>query len=666
MEYVALILPHLHSASDMTRVYVDILRPMPELLPSEFAARYRYLKEGTTEQPGRWSNDVFPYLVDIMDAVREALLTGKRGIVLMKSGQGGGSEAIINALCWLLTYYPGPALYLISKDELANEFGRERFGPIVETCEPLSRKALRGKGSGELIRIKRFADGKLVISGGRSVLNLQSVPYKFVVIDEVDSLLAEIEGEGDPVKLAEIRMDSFGGPTLMIAFAHPSTRARGAGKLYYDLSDQRRGHVVCVHCGKSFWLQWDHVRAIAEEGMNQAQADRDPRCYHYFAPCCGAEISDAQRFAMIRHTRQRSVLADDVAARKTWIGVHFSQLYMPSKPLAFLAEKWIEGIDSEATKRVVVNKRLGDVYDAAVTESPAESWRGLVCISRGVNDPEYYELGQVPRGVRFLTAGQDSRETELHWTIWGWGLLRDEGNYPTLCGWLIDAGVVARAKAATLAAADLRVFDQLLYDRAFTSVDGKYRFYVEQGFHDSSWQPIAVYDYCRQRPFKAFPIKGAAVDSTSNAPFLRWGARPRWRSGTEEILDDTAKLCLLNTYTLKEAWYGLVAKRFKWVRTPGMPAEPRSILTLPRNVDSVMDARNVSFIEQSSNEYLAVERKALVWKKKGDQHWHDCNIYAYAAALNSDPFQAGLPFEDAQREMEKRSEAGYVPGQEDE
>lgn len=666
METVARYRHLLRSAVDMARVYSDVLRPPLDLSPSEFAARYRYLKEGTTEQPGRWSNDVFPYLVDVMDAVQEALLTGKRGVVLMKSGQGGGSEAIINALCWLLANHPGPALYLISKDDLAREFGRERFGHIIETCEPLARKSLRGKGSGELIQIKRFADGKLVIQGGRSVLNLQSVPYKFVVIDEVDSLLDEIEGQGDPVKLAEIRMDSFGGPTLMIAFAHPTTRGRGAGKLYYDLSDQRRGHVVCVHCKKSFWLQQEHVRASPDEGMNQAQADRDPRCYHYFAPCCGAEITDAQRFSMIRNTRQRSVLPEDVAKRKTWIGVHFSQFYMPSKPLAFLAEKWIEGIDNEATKRVYVNKRGGDVYDAAVTESPAENWRGLVCISRGVDDPEYYELGQVPRGVRFLTAGQDSRETELHWAIWGWGLLRDEGHHPTLCGWLIDAGVVAREKASTLASSDLRVFDQLIYDRAFMSVDGKFKFYVEQCFHDSGWQPIAVYEYCRTRPFRAFPTKGAAVDSTSNAPFLRWGARPRWRSGSEEILDETAKLCLLNTYTLKENWYGLVQKRFKWVRTPGMPAEPRSILTLPRNVDSVLDARSVSFIEQSSNEYLAVEKKSLIWKRKGPQHWHDCNISAYAAALNSDPFQAGLPFEDALREREKQSNAGYVPGQDDE
>jgi phage terminase large subunit GpA-like protein len=560
---------------------------------------------------------------------------------------------MINALLYLLSYYPGPALYLISKDEIAREFGRERFGYAIATCEPLARKALTGRGSGELIHIKRFVDGKLVIQGGRSVLNLQSQPYRFVFIDEVDSLLDEIEGHGDPIKLAEIRTDSFNGQTLIVAFAHPSTRERGAGKLYYELSDQRRGHVLCPHCGGEFWLNWDRdVKAIPQEGMNQAQAERDPRCYAYFAPCCGVEITDAQRFGMVRNTRQKSTLLPEEAARRPWIGVHFSQLYMSNKPLAFLAEKWIEGLDHEPTRRVFINKRLGDVFDSMVKDARPEAWRRLIVISKSEKDLEYYELGQVPRGVRFLTAGQDSRTTELHFAVWGWGLLRDDAGAPRLCGWLVDYGVVPRPYSQTLDAAELRVFDSKLYNRVFVGTDGDTLFSCEQGFHDTGWQEIAVYEYCRTRPFKAFPIKGAAADSASKAPFIRWGGAPAWRVGETTVRDERLKLCLLNTFTLKEAFYGLLDKSFQRPSGPGLPAQSQPMIVLPRNVGD-------DFIAQSSSEYQTPEKRKYVWRHRGPNHWADCNIYAYAAALNLDPFQQSLPFDElaGQQKAEKQADS---------
>lgn len=645
--------PHIAIARDLYQAAADALRPFPRMLPSEFAPKYRVLKEGTTERPGRWSNEVFPYLIDIMDAVAEAIRTGKRGIVLMKSGQGGGSEAMINALCYLLTYFPGPALYLISKDDLAKEFSRERFGHIIDTCEPLARKAVRGKGSGELIQVKRFIDGKLAILGGRSVLNLQSLPYRIVVIDEFDSLLDEIDGHGDPLKLAEIRTDSFSGQTLIIAFAHPSTRNRGAGLLYYDNSDQRRGMVVCPHCSTEFYLNWERdVRAVPMAGMSDAQAKYDARCYRYFAPCCAAEITDAQRFSIVRNTRQRSTLPAAIAADKRWIGVHFSQLYMSNKPLRFLAEEWVDCLrKGDAVKRVFFNKRLGDVYDAAVKETSADAWREVICKRRSADDLEWYELGQVPRGVRFITAGQDSRSTELHWAVWGWGLLPDEGNNLTLCGWLIDAGVQERPYSLVLQSAELKVFDQLLYDRFFPSTDTKYQFDVLQGLHDTGWQPIAAYDYCRQKPFRAFPSKGGSEESGSNAPAVRWGSTPVFRVGDEEIKDPSLKLCVLNTFALKETFFGLAKASFKRAARPGFPVELKTVFTMPHNIDQLRDKQGLTFVDHLANEYLTVEKKKHIWKKKGPQHWLDCSIYAYAAAINCNPFQQGLPFEDAEKKV---------------
>lgn len=643
-------------APGMLSAYAEALRPLERLSPSEWAERYRFLKEGTTAKPGLWSNEVFPYLVGVMDAVEEAIRLGKRGLVVMKSGQGGGSESLINAWGWLQTYYPGPILYMISKDEIAREFGRERFSFIAETAEPLKRKHLSGRGSGELVHVKRFTDGKLVIQGGRSVLNLQSSPYRFVIIDEVDSLLDEIEGHGDPIKLAEIRLDAFPGDTLMVAFAHPSTKDRGAGKLYYELSDQRRPFVDCPHCDGEFWLSPDHLVVVPEGGETRYQAERNPDRYVYVAPCCGCVVTDSERYAVARGVRQKSTLEPEVAASKPWLGVSFNQLCMPNKPLRFLAEKLIEGLDDPATMRVVVNKRWGDVFEETVQETSEDAWRRLVVVPRSAEDPAVYTLGQVPPEVQFLTAGQDSNAEDLHWAVWGWGLVRDTAGFPQLCGWLIDAGVVERPeRSPTLEPGDLQVLDQLLYDRAFPRVDGSGHLRVELGMHDSGWQPVAVYMYCRRRR-ASVPCKGSAADAESDAPFLRWGSELAWTYRGERFSDPLLRLANLNTYSLKSQWIGMVPKRFEAAPDkPHLPAEQRPRLYLPRDTPD-------RFLVESSSERLVVERRKKRWKARGghhgQNHFSDCNVYAFAAALNLNPFQRGRTKADEERIEGARTRKG--------
>jgi phage terminase large subunit GpA-like protein len=657
--------PHALLAADIYAAAAAALRP-PELLrPSQFAARYRELKPGTTERPGRWSNEHFPFLTDVMDGIREALVTGKRGVVMMKAAQLGGSEAVINVLLWLMVNYPGPMLYLISKDELAKEFSRDRFQFGMEHCAPVASKLLRGRAHGEQVLIKRLIDGKFVIHGGRSVLNVESVPYRFVIIDEIDSLQETIENKGDLITMAEQRCGSFSGQTLIIVFAHPTSKERGAGKLYYNDSDQRRGHVTCCHCGAEFWLQRAHVRAIAEEGMNQLQADRDPGCYHYFAPCCGAEISDSQRYLMARNVTQKTTLPADVAARKPWLGMHLSHFYMPNKPLKILVERWIKGLDDESVKQTIINREDGDVYEVAVQTSTADDWRRLILIPRQTNDPECHYSGTVPPAVQFLTAGQDSRTTELHYAVWGWGYRRVSGtgfqpvkenhgqdaratdSRTIRCGWLIEYGVFKRQYSAVLTESDMHVFDDKLFNRQFVTADGARIFQVAQCGLDTGWQPEAVQSYCRNWPGRAVPTKGGAAgedadDYETAREIIKWTTPQGYKFQPGEVIRDYgASPVLLNTYMLKVEWFNLVATR---IRIPDYPL-PLPVLVLPLDTGD-------DFLIQSSNEEMRVRNRGAravhYWHKKGDNHWLDCNIYAFAMAKNLTPLQPMLPWDELQ------------------
>jgi hypothetical protein len=613
---------------DLLEAWVVAWKPRRRVAPSVWAETYRVLKDGTTARPGKFSFDGFGFMRSILDTVEEAIATGRRW-VFMKPAQIGGSETVLNALGWVQTFHAGPTLYMTSTDDVAKEFSVDRLSFMCETCEPLREKFLPARGGRDEIYVKRFVDGKVSICGGKSINNFQSHPYRNVFIDEADTL-AELAGAGDPVKLADLRTAAYSlfGSTFVGAFAHPSTKEGPVGHLYYEKSDQRRAFVVCPHCKGDFWLSWEHVKVIAGDGQSPAVAERDAENYHYFAPCCGAELSDAQRLDVAQRAKQKSTLPDDVAKKKPWIGVHISHLY--TKSLLELAREWISGLDNPAEKRVVVNKYLGDIHEESTQQTTVEVWEAL---APDHGEHGSYERGKVPEGVSWLTAGTDARQLELHWTVWGWGNVETESGHPALCGWLIDYGVEPGPQASdknrtVLSADDLQVFDQSIYDRAWPNWNGTRQYVVLQGLHDSRWCPVATYEYCRSKPGRAFPSMGLGVDDRSAAPPWRLTGSIRYRVGTEIIEDETLRRADLNTYVLKLDFSGLARAHF---RTPLQVPQPR--LALPRDVSD-------EFLRHLASEKLVLDprTKRRSWRKTThENHWWDATILAYVAALMTAP-----------------------------
>lgn len=640
-----------------------VLRPPERILPSVWAERHIRLLPRETLLPGPWSHEVFPFLGPVMDACAEALETGRRGVVLMKAGQIGGSRAILNVLCYLKARYPGSVLYMTSTHDTAKEFSRDRFDEeAIRACEPLARKALFGRLEGELIQTKRFVDGKVVLVGGKSITAYESTPYPFVILDEYDSLEDELAGRGDPLANAEIRVDGFasmGARTLIIAFAHPSTRERGVGQLYYTRSDQRRAFVRCLHCDTGiYWLQWDHVRVEPREGESRARAERNAARYVYRSPCCDAIVSDSDRVAMARHTEQRSTLEPEVAAARSWIGVHVSQLYASNKPLEFLAETWIEGMEDDGKRRVWVNKRAGDVFAPRVVSTTPEEWRACV-IAEGA--PGAYKRGLVPDPVEVLTAGTDQRARQLHWVVWGWGHLRDQDGLLHLGAWLIDHGVVERV-AEALTAADLTPFDELIYDRLFLRANGGPPMRVLQGAHDAGWEKIATYGYCLRRLQAGDPraraCKGASMTMTSASNAAPWasGAPPTWDVGGK-VVRDPRPLLIVNTYAVKRE---LAARPAREITLSG--GKKARLLAFPSDVGAEL-------LTQLGSEYLTLTRGGEVqWVQRGPNHYLDASVYATAAALQLQPTMGGQTRDErAQRRAEgaeaaQRRRAECPPG----
>ena len=71
------------------------LRPPEDINVSEWAAKYRVLESKTSSVSGPWMNDKTPYLVGIMDELRnpETVET-----IFCKPTQVGGTEVILNCI----------------------------------------------------------------------------------------------------------------------------------------------------------------------------------------------------------------------------------------------------------------------------------------------------------------------------------------------------------------------------------------------------------------------------------------------------------------------------------------------------------------------------------------------------------------------------------------
>lgn len=667
-------IPHRHQAGDLYRTYAAALRPFDYCLPSEWSERYRIMTPTLSpEAPGRWRNSYFPVLAPLMDAIAAAIDNGKIGVDIMKSAQGGGSAAVENVVGWFVDNYPGPALYIHATQEIARQWGRDHFGSMVDGIPHWRDQEIPGRRSMLKLRCVKFS---ITLAGGQSKFNYQSNPFRLVVIDEVDSVKDAFKDEGDPVKIAIQRTSSFRGKTLIITFAHPTTSDRGAGELYYRDSDQQRAFIECPHCNRQVQLCWvegcdrqqgdnvARVKSVPRENQTKESALADPSTYGLWCPC-GCEITDSQRWqSLAKKVTYQSTLAPELAARMPWAGLHFSQLYYPNKTILKLAHDWMACLNDEEAKKVFVQKTLGECYEATVSKTTSGDWRMLTCVPRYVNDPDCYERGEIPNEVQYLTAGVDSRGSEFHWIVWGWGLRRTLSQATALAGWLIDWGNPKRLNVPKdeegryiFTDADYWIFDSILFNRQFQRRDGRWM-KIDLACIDEGWEAtqMAVHHYCRRHALQARPCKGMSTTSKTGGPIFKPGNPYKYSYQGQEFKDET--WLKFNTFALKE----ILFKQF--VKGEIQISADEKVPSLKLPVFRRTPDEDELIAHLSSESVQRLRDGTLAYVKHGPNHWLDGTVYALGAMESLNAFAPMLPYDEMPKQDESSSYSGYVPGME--
>jgi phage terminase large subunit GpA-like protein len=391
-----------------------MLRPPPQITVSAWADRHRILSSRASSEPGPWRTSRTPYLREIMDSL--SAVHPARRVVFMKGAQVGASEG---GNCWLgyiLHHVPAPVLAVQPTVELAKRFSRQRIDPLVEETPALKERVApaRARDSGNTLLSKEFPGGILVLTGANSAVGLRSMTARFLFLDEIDAYPGDVEGEGDPIALAEARARTFGWRRKAFLVSTPTISGRSRIEREYAASDQRRYFVPCPHCGEQQWLKFERLRW--DKG--------DPRSVRYACEACDQGIEEHSKTAMLAGGAWRPTAA---AEDPHTVGFHISALYSPVGWLSWeqIARDWESAQGKAEDLKTFKNTVLGETWQE---QGEAPDWERLV------ERREDFAFGVVPDGALVLTAGVDVQDDRLECDVWGWA----EG----FSSWLVDHVVI--------------------------------------------------------------------------------------------------------------------------------------------------------------------------------------------------------------------------------
>lgn len=376
------------------------LRPDPILTVSEWADEHRVLAQVSSAMPGRWRTERTPYLKEIQDCL--SVMDPTQEIVFMKGAQIGGTEAGNNWMAYLIDQAPGPMMAVQPTIDLAKRNSKTRIKPLIENCERIRGKIseARARDGGNTVLAKEFAGGILVLSGANSAVSLRSMPVRFLMLDEIDGYPDDVDGEGDPVGLAEARTRTYLRRKIY-KVSTPTFEGRSKIQAAYRESDQRKYFVPCPHCQGMQWLKWSQVK----------WPEGEPLKAHYICEHCQKPIEERHKLWMLQNGKW--IAEKPGGGQGKVVGFHLSALYSPFGSFTWgdAARAFVKAKDDQSKLREFVNTVLGETWKE---KGDAPDWQNLY------QRREKYELGFIHENVVFLTAGVDVQKDRIEVEVVGW------------------------------------------------------------------------------------------------------------------------------------------------------------------------------------------------------------------------------------------------------
>ncbi|SHM81642.1 Phage terminase, large subunit GpA [Anaerosporobacter mobilis DSM 15930] len=544
-----------------------------ELTVSEWAEKYRILDESSSI-PGRWSNDVTPYLVEIMDCFNDPYI---HNINFVKPSQVGGTEALINMLGWIVTQNPSPAMMVYPSDDLAKDISNDKLKPAFQKSKDIRDRFYQN--SSKELKLK-FKGMTLYLRGAASPSKLASKAIRYLFFDEIDKIGGASKKEASPYNLALERTKTFKYTRKIYTCSTPTLKTNYVWSLH-EAADEVRHYVMpCPHCGEYIEFKWKQV--IFDKDKSLSVLDR-AKTAKYFCQECACEIENNQKPAMLRTGKWKTVTKRNIGKPES-VSFWINSLYSIFVNWEDAAKEFLESQDDPEKLQNFVNSWLGEPWE----DTKLKTSESLV-LERQTDHEQYV----IPEWTELLTGGVDVQENCLYWTIRAWGKYITSQN-------------IAHGQAFTLN--DIETIMNL----PFRSRDGT-DYIVNLTLLDSGYNSDDIYDFCANNSDWALPCKGTSNPMLSNYKLSNINKATSRAHGMNLVLVDGGKYKdMIASRLLKEKGNG------RWLVYKDCDEEYAKQVTSEHKVN-----------EKSGN------RTIQIWKKKtshADNHYLDCEVYAFAAA----------------------------------
>jgi len=416
---------------------VKIFRKGKKIPVSVWCERYRYVTMSVL--PGKWKNEITPYLAGIMDA---SFSPSVQTVIVCKAPQTGVTESVLNCIGYAIDRDPGPVLFIYPDELTAKEVNQDRITPMIKSS-PRLRTYMTGldDDSGALrINLQHMP---LYMAWARSATRLANKPIRYLVFDEVDKYVDTAgKRETDPISLGEARTITYRYNRKIWKFSTPTTET---GNIWKAMTTEAQAicdyWATCPACGHHHQMIFGQIKWAHEEtpGPDGKCHSLDPETIEaeklawYLCPACGAQWSDYDRDRAVRAGgwRERKTglaLVEYLNGRRpVKIGFHLPSWLSPFVSLSSVAAAFLRGQKDINKFKDFYNKHLAEPWKLTVVSKDEEQ----ILAARVIELPPQ----TVPEAAVALTIGVDVQLHGFWFVVRAWA--------PDLTSWLIHYGYLA-------------------------------------------------------------------------------------------------------------------------------------------------------------------------------------------------------------------------------
>jgi phage terminase large subunit GpA-like protein len=379
------------------KIFQSIETSKLDLLPSQWAEKYRTLTRDVSTLTGKYKYSITPYLREIIDTLSP--YHPAKIIAIIKGSQIGMTEGVIvNGILWTIANNPGNILALSADDKLSQEMVESRLDQGIQSCgiQHLIRPNTirkRNQRTGDTSSSKEFAGGRAFFGGLKSINKLsrqRSIQKGF--FDDWEAAPISDPEQGNLFDLLQQRFTSASKTMKQYYISTPETRPSNIEQLYLK-GDQRKWMVPCPICGKYIELIWHELR----EGESIGITFQKDEAGKLIDSSVGYVCQECSGFFKEKHKYDMNLAGKWVStaepSRQGFYSYHISCLNSAPHMYnwTYYARNWLEiyadGIEKKSKLKVFINQVLGQPWEERKMDISAK------ILQRNTRE---YEVGTVP------------------------------------------------------------------------------------------------------------------------------------------------------------------------------------------------------------------------------------------------------------------------------